>query len=132
AVLVLVAWNVDLTRQISSAPGPGAVVTTHAIVQSNPGSWGDAKGQITLAGSVNVVSFSGLPPLPADQVYELWVGPSATTVRGAGVFRAEPDGTKTLVLNHGLSHDALIAVTIEPGPGGTRAPTEPPQMLGRL
>ncbi|MGH9054611.1 MAG: anti-sigma factor, partial [Acidimicrobiales bacterium] len=120
-----------LTRQLESPPGE-VTVSRHTILQSNQGHWGDARGEITLAGSVNVVSFSGLPQLPPNQVYELWVGPSATSVQAAGVFRPGSDGTKTLVLNRNLFHDSLIAVTIEPGPSGTHAPTQPPQMVGEL
>jgi len=79
---------------------------------------------------VALVSFSHLPQLPPDQVYELWLIPPSGQPASAGVFRAESDGSKTLVLVKDLKRYKLIAVTIEAGPDGVTAPTQTPGIAG--
>ena len=79
---------------------------------------------------VALVSFSRLPQLPADRVYELWLIPSSGQPESAGVFRPELDGSKTMVIVKDLKRYKLIAVTVEAGPNGVTAPTQAPGIAG--
>ena len=77
-----------------------------------------------------LVSFSRLPPVPADRVYELWLIPSGRQPEPAGVFRPDLDGSKTLVVVKDLKRYKVIAVTVEASPNGAAAPTQAPGIAG--
>ena len=66
-----------------------------------------------------IVDVRDLPPLEADQVYEVWLigedGPEP-----AGVFD-QPTDQHAIVADRGQYE--TLAITAEPGPMGTEAPT---------
>jgi hypothetical protein len=78
-----------------------------------------------------VFSADGLPALPAGRVYQLWVlAPNPVSV---GVLNVSPAGTTTFsaALSTGLPPIAAVAVTSEPGPNGSTAPTMPILLVGK-
>jgi anti-sigma-K factor RskA len=72
-----------------------------------------------------VFTTSGLPALPATQVYQLWrLGPTGAAT-SAGLLRLEAGGQVTPVVAAGPPAGDHIAVTVEPA-GGTAQPTTTP------
>jgi anti-sigma-K factor RskA len=78
------------------------------------------------------VDFSGLPALPAGKVYELWLIGASNRVDAAGVFVADGNGSRTVVVNRPLAGYTTMAVTVEQGPDGVAAPTQQPQLAGSI
>jgi anti-sigma-K factor RskA len=77
-----------------------------------------------------VFTSSGLPALPASQVYELWlIGPPR--VRPAGLLPAPSAGKTAPVLASGLAAGDTVGLTVEPA-GGTSTPTTTPILLMAL
>ena len=132
AVLLVLAiglggWNVWLVNQLSRSQDQVAKTTL-----TGTGQLAGAEGNVVdfRAQGVVLVSFSRLPPLPADRVYELWLIPSGRQPEPAGVFRPDPDGSKTLVVVKDLKRYKVIAVTVEASPNGAAAPTQAPGIAG--
>lgn len=111
---------------LASYQAPGA--TTLALgdlTGENP----TAAATLTVAAEAGVATFvaRNLPPLSADQVYQLWI------IRGdlplsAGIFSVDENGRVTLSIDATLAsaYDA-VGVSIEPA-GGSAAPT-PDQII---
>jgi anti-sigma-K factor RskA len=77
-----------------------------------------AKGQL-------VVTASGLPPLKAGKVYQLWlIGAPGHKIRSEGTL-AVHNGRSGPVLISGVLNGDTFGITLEP-PGGTIQPTVPP------
>jgi anti-sigma-K factor RskA len=71
-----------------------------------------------------VFTSSGLPALPASEVYQLWlIGP--VRARSAGLLSEASNGKTSPVLASGLQTDDKVGVTVEPA-GGTSSPTTTP------
>ncbi|HEX6536133.1 MAG TPA: anti-sigma factor [Gemmatimonadaceae bacterium] len=141
-VSALVAARHDLERQLDSARSTlaerdallagitGAGV--RVIDAARPGArapsarvfWNQPTGTWTLIAH-------DLPPAPAGEVYQLWLGTRDGGRVSAGTFAPRPDGDAVLVARHPLASDALarIAVTREPA-GGSARPTSPPVLVG--
>lgn len=66
----------------------------------------------------------GLPRLPEDEVYELWLIGADGPVP-AGLFRPGERGTATQLLAGGIGSAQAVAVTVEPA-GGSPEPTTDP------
>lgn len=80
-----------------------------------------------------VLSFSGLPPLPAragDDVYQLWIARDNEVVPSS-VFSVSDDGSGTAALDENLDGADAVWVTRERA-GGARAPSESPVMRFEL
>ncbi len=76
---------------------------------------------------------AGLPPAPADKVYEAWwIGKHAGPIR-AGIFEAPAEGTAKVELTMPPEGEEIIAsaVTLEPS-GGTDKPTGSMYLKGDL
>lgn len=82
-----------------------------------------ASGQATLVAS-------GLPVLPAGQVYEAWVIADGVPVP-AGLFASDASGPTVHPVTAPARGARTFAVTIEPA-GGTPAPTGPMVLAGRV
>ncbi|GGN28803.1 hypothetical protein GCM10011609_85300 [Lentzea pudingi] len=114
-------WNeLDALRQ--SAAGYSQVSdllnAPDAKLVSDSASAG-GKGTVVVSPSRGKAVFlsSGLPQLPSDRTYQLWmVGPDGP--RSAGLLRDEP------VVAEGLADAQKLALTIEPS-GGSSSPTLP-------
>jgi len=86
-------------------------------------------GQVTVVRSPSkrqlVVTASGLPPLRAGKVYQLWlIGAPGNRIRSEGLL-AVHNGRSGPVLVSGVLKGDLFGITLEP-PGGTIQPTVPP------
>lgn len=112
----LLAWNLRLQNQIATVPAP-------EIIALAPGETApDASGEVTYFpnDSLLVLDVRDLPALGPGQVYEVWLlGESGAPVP-AGVFDQESDRHAIVV---DRSQFTTLAITAEPGPLGTEAPT---------
>ncbi|HEY7143825.1 MAG TPA: anti-sigma factor [Streptosporangiaceae bacterium] len=104
---------------------PDARIATQATTDG-----GTATVVVSRAEQKIVFTTAGLPPLPASQVYELWLmGPRHN--RPAGLLPAPSAGKTPPLLASGLVPGDRIGVTIEPA-GGTSRPTSSPIVLMSL
>lgn len=81
---------------------------------------------------VALVDFSGLPALQQGRVYEVWLITAAGHADAAGVFVPDSAGSKIVLVNRSLDGYSQMALTNEQGPDGTQAPTQQPQLSGKL
>jgi anti-sigma-K factor RskA len=112
----LLVWNLRLREQLATAPVPEtiALAPTDAAL--------DASGAVTYRAEDDLflVDVRNLPPLERNQVYEVWlIGDDGVPVP-AGVFD-QPTDQHALVADR--SQYETLAITAEPGPLGTEAPT---------
>jgi anti-sigma-K factor RskA len=110
----LLVWNLRLREELSTAtPQTVALVPTDAA----PGASGEVRYQPD--SQLFLLDVKNLPPLQSGQVYEVWLindqGP-----KPAGVF---DQSTAEHALIADRSQYQTIAITAEPGPLGTAAPT---------
>ncbi|MBA3887022.1 MAG: anti-sigma factor [Acidobacteria bacterium] len=105
----------DLTQVDLTGQGPAASAHGRALLSPSEGL---------------LFSAVGLPPLPSDRVYQLWIVAGATPI-SAGLL-APDAGRATLVTSipPGVA-PTQVAVTIEPA-GGVPAPTGPMVLAGAL
>jgi anti-sigma-K factor RskA len=88
---------------------------------------------ITLpADRLTLVDFKNMPPVPAGEVYELWLIEADGRALPAGVFTPDAGGSKVVLLTQDLGRTRELAVTVEKGPDGSPAPTQQPQLSGTI
>jgi hypothetical protein len=111
----LLVWNLRLREQLATAPV--AETITLAPTDVAP----EARGEVTYLPQEELflLDVRDLPPLEPDQVYEVWLIGAEGPVP-AGVFD-QPTDQHAIVADRDL-YDTL-AITAEPGPLGTEAPT---------
>jgi anti-sigma-K factor RskA len=111
----LLVWNLRLREQIATAP----VVETIALAPTDAAP--DARGEVTYLpqDELFMLDVQDLPPLEPDQVYEVWLIGAEGPVP-AGVFD-QPTDQHAIVADRDLYE--TLAITAEPGPLGTEAPT---------
>ena len=81
---------------------------------------------------VALVDFSGLPPLQAGRVYEVWLITPGGRADDAAVFVPDTNGGKVVLVNQSLDGYTEMAITNEPAPDGSKSPTQQPQLYGKL
>src|SRR5215472_9251170 len=81
---------------------------------------------------ITVVEFRSLPEPPPGSVYELWLVRADGGAEPGAVFTPESGGTRALVLTADLSGVTTLAVTVEAGPNGAKAPTQEPLIKGQI
>ena len=113
----LLVWNLRLREQIQQATAPVAETIALAPTDAAPG----AGGEVTYLpqDDLFILDVRDLPPLKPDQVYEVWLIGAEGPVP-AGVFD-QPTDQHAIVADRDR-YDTL-AITAEPGPLGTEAPT---------
>jgi anti-sigma-K factor RskA len=79
-----------------------------------------------------LIDFRGLPPLAAGRVYEVWLIRSGGGPEPVAVFVPDSNGAKVVLVNRSLAGYSVMAVTNEPGPDGSPAPTQQPQLYGNV
>ena len=111
----LLVWNLQLREQLATAP----VAETIALAPTDAAP--EASGQVTSLPEDNllVLDIRDLPPLESGQVYEVWLI-GAEGLVPAGVFD-QPTDQHAIVADR--SQFETLAITAEPGPLGTAAPT---------
>jgi len=119
-------------RSIAPQPAPTSAVTQYSLTGS--GAMSGAQGRVfeLKQQGLTLVEFSNLPDLEAGKVYELWLIPSQGQPAPAGVFKPDPGGSHVVVLARNLRGLTALAVTAEAGPIGTPAPSQQPQLIGKV
>lgn len=79
-----------------------------------------------------LVDFRGLPALAPGRVYEVWLIRQGGNPEPAGVFVPDSNGARVVLVNRSLAGYSVMAVTNEPGPDGSAAPTQQPQLYGNV
>jgi anti-sigma-K factor RskA len=107
----------DLVRIDLAGQGPAPQATARAL-------WSRARGMVFTA--------TNLPPLPAGQVYQVWVVPAAQPPISAGLLMPDPAGAGQTYFNTpvDIPPPAAVAVSIEPA-GGVPAPTGDIYLVGK-
>ena len=141
AILALAIWNVNLQNKVHSqqtnlnalnavtrAVAAGARVSHfHVQKQAGPDRAVFVQPQ---NGSQAFVVADGLTP-QAGKVYQLWLINSGGPV-SAGVFPVAGTGVQVWHVPHPTRGFPTAAVTIEPGPSGSRQPTTAPILITHL
>ena len=115
-----------------TAVPPASAVARYTIVGSQELAGAKASVIDLKSDGVALVDFTGLPQVQAGKVYEVWLITPSGRADPAAVFVPDSNGSKVVLVNHSLSGYSVMAVTREAGPSGTDAPTEQPQMAGKL
>jgi anti-sigma-K factor RskA len=120
AALLLVAvglllWNMQLREQLASTPTPQVVALAGTDAAPN------ARGEVRYLPDERLfyIDVRDLPPLAEGHVYEVWLIGDQGTVP-AGVF---DQSTAQHAVVADRSQFTTLAITVEPGPIGTDAPT---------
>ena len=79
-----------------------------------------------------LVDFHGMPPAGDGRVYEVWLIRSGANPAPVAVFVPDSNGEKVVLVSRSLAGYSVMAVTNEPGPDGSPAPTQQPQLFGNL
>jgi anti-sigma-K factor RskA len=112
----LLVWNLRLREQLATTP----VAETIALAPTDVAP--DARGQVTYLpqDDLFILDVRDLPPLEPDQVYEVWLIGEDGVPAPAGVFD-QPTDQHAIVADRDRYN--TLAITAEPGPLGTEAPT---------
>jgi anti-sigma-K factor RskA len=79
-----------------------------------------------------VLTVKGLNPLPATEVYEVWLIPPQGSPKGVAFLSAGPNGAPwTAVMNGNMAAYKSIAATVEPA-GGSAVPSDTEVLSGQL
>lgn len=146
AVLVigLGLWNVHLQQEINRDRASLAyqqqikrAIASGAAVSLVPGTSAAPSASAALVQPKQqkpaYLIVQGLPSTPSNRVYEVWLIRSTTSApRPAGVFTYRGNDPQTVQLPTPATSYHLTAVTLEPGPHGTRAPTGDKYLLGTV
>lgn len=126
ALLALTGWNVALYRELNQPPSQ--------FQMTGSGQMASAAASVTSYSrdSVTLISFRGMPDLPAGKVYQLWLIDRDKRIASAGVFTPDAHGGAQAVVTQPLDNVAVIAVTVESGPDGAPQPTQTPQLGGSV
>lgn len=129
--LGLLGWNVNLQRQVRDArlerDAARATLQTWQLASttSQP-----ASGRVLYLPEHQqaILIVNGLPPLQPGQVYQVWLIQNGQP-QGAGVLQVASGET---AMRADLTRYQTVAITIEPGPSGSPAPTSQPILVGNL
>jgi anti-sigma-K factor RskA len=112
----LLIWNLRLREEIATTAVPETIAL--APTELAPG----ASGEVTYLPQSQILFLDvrDLPPLAPDQVYEVWLIGGDGEPAPAGVFD-QPTDQHAIVADR--NQFETLAITAEPGPLGTEAPT---------
>jgi anti-sigma-K factor RskA len=112
----LLVWNLRLREQVGTVP----VTETIALAPTDAAP--EARGEVTYLpqDDLFILDVRDLPPLEPNQVYEVWLIGEDGVPTPAGVFD-QPTDQHAIVA--GRDRYDTLAITAEPGPLGTEAPT---------
>lgn len=132
------AWNLTLQRDLQRTSAD--LQQTRAELNQVQGALASTRWQLAAAQAGQpitgelvylrdrqqaVLVVNGLPALQPDQVYEVWLVNEGSAPVPQTVFL-----TPTTAIQADLDHYQKIAITIEPGPRGSTAPTSPILAIG--
>jgi anti-sigma-K factor RskA len=136
AAVALAIVTVDTQRTLDSVQAENQAIAAvlaapdARITSAATSVGGTATVVLSYAQHKIIFTSSGLPPLPAAKVYELWLL-SPGQARSAGLLPQPSDGRTAPVLAAGLAADDKVGVTVEPA-GGTSSPTTTPILVMTL
>jgi anti-sigma-K factor RskA len=112
----LLVWNLRLREQIAIAP----LAETIALVPADVAP--EARGEVTYLpqDDLFILDVRDLPPLEPHQVYEVWLIGEDGIPAPCGVFD-QPTDQHAMIADR--AQYETLAITAEPGPLGTEAPT---------
>ncbi len=123
------AAAVALLAVIALVPGGGGSAGTRVIsAQVTPAS---ASAKLRLSDQHAELDIAGMPQLPADRVYEVWVERSGAADPTDALFTVSSSGSASVDVPGDLHDAQAVMVTAEPL-GGSRKPTSAPVILARL
>jgi anti-sigma-K factor RskA len=120
AAVVLAVWGAGRSGQQGPVPYmvSGTTATGTLDVNSN--------------GTQGVLTVKGLAPLPATEVYEVWLIPPHGSPQGVAFLSPGPNGGPwTAVMNGNMAGYKSIAATVEPA-GGSAVPSNTEVLSGQL
>lgn len=131
--LGLLGWNLNLQREVVQArverdqAQQALVVTRWQLAAVGPGS--PITGEVVYLRDRQqaMVVVNGLPALQAGQVYQVWLVKDGSPPVPQTVFL-----TQTTAVQANLDQYQTLAITVEPGPRGSVAPTTPILVTGSL
>lgn len=82
--------------------------------------------------NVALVNFRRLPSPGADRVYQVWLVPEKGDPVPVALFVPDRTGAGVVVVDRSLAGFSVMAVTNEPAPDGSTAPTQQPQLYGNV
>ncbi|MDQ3043961.1 MAG: anti-sigma factor [Chloroflexota bacterium] len=85
----------------------------------------------SLQGGTGTLRVENLPPLAANQVYQLWYINTGADPRPGGTFQVGPDGSGFLAVPGDTPGFEAVGLTVEPA-GGSQSPTLPVIMAGEI
>jgi len=119
---------VALLAVIALAPGGGSASTRVVSAQVTPAS---ASASLRLSDQHAELDIAGMPQLPADRVYEVWVERSGAADPTDALFTVSSNGRASVNVPGDLHDAQAVMVTAEPL-GGSSKPTSAPVILARL
>ena len=118
--------------RLSSPAASTAQVERYRLSGSGAMAGVEAQAVFLQRDDVALVDFKRLPATDPGHVYQLWlIGDQGKPV-SAAVFVPDSDGSRVVLVDRSLSGFKMLAVTVEPGPDGSPAPTQAPQLAGRI
>jgi hypothetical protein len=79
-----------------------------------------------------VVYFSGLPQPVTGKIYGLWLTDTGGKRLRGPVFAPDRSGAARVWLDRSLDGVSRLGVTVEQGPNGVEAPTQPSHLKGQI
>lgn len=118
-----VGWGIQQSRQ------SGPPMRTIALEMTDAAA--SASGELAYLEQppMMLLMVENMPPLPPDHVYEVWLIPHAGDPIPAGFFA---DTSARRALAGSPADYQAVAITVEPGPMGTMAPTTAPLITANL
>lgn len=131
AVLALLVGVV--IGQVAHAPQTPATQVARFSLSGHQGMSGAQASVIDLkSDGVALVDFRGLPQPGAGRVYEVWLIKGSGNPVPVAVFVPDGNGDRTVLVDRSLAGYTVMAVTNEPGPDGSQAPTQQPELYGNV
>ncbi|HSS61198.1 MAG TPA: anti-sigma factor [Candidatus Limnocylindrales bacterium] len=132
ALLALIAGL--LAAEAVRAPSPPAQLQATRFTLTGHQQMSGAQATVIddRADGLVLVDFRGLPQPGDGRVYELWLIRTGSNPLPVGTFVPDSTGAKIVLVDHSLSGYSVMAVTNEPGPAGSPAPSQQPQLYGNL
>jgi anti-sigma-K factor RskA len=132
AVAVVALLIGVLVGQISVRTPPPSQVARFTLTGHQDMSGAQASVIDLRSDGVALVDFHGLPPPGANRVYEVWLVPAKGNPVPVAVFVPDSNGSRVVLVNRSLSGYSVMAVTSEPAPDGSPAPSQQPQLYGNV
>ena len=131
-LIALIAGALLDRALVSPAIAPAPAVARYTLSGHQQMSGAQATVVDLKSDGVTLIDFRGLPPLAPGRVYEVWLIRSGANPQPAAVFVPDSNGAKVVLVGRSLAGYTTMAVTDEPGPDGSTAPTQPPQLYGTV